>query len=259
MLKLVQDTSARGEEALATMTWTSCAAWRQADARLRLLASARPTWTPRRPSTAGKRLVVGKGTQGEGGTTGAGMVEVKAPGSTTVGKAGITVRSSCLPTWQIAQGHRGLPVLYLRGLSPGTSPGLAKFLGSEAGLSPSTVQRLTESWQDERERWAGRDCLAPTTCTGGQTGCTSTCASRRTGCAAWSSSASARRHQGVVALADGYRESKESWARCCAACASGACPAGARRGRRALASGPPSGTCSPPPKNSGVGCTRLRT
>jgi transposase-like protein len=51
-----------------------------------------------------------------------------------------------------------LPVLYLRGLSTGDfAPALGEFFGSGAGLSASTVARLTESWQDERERWAGRD------------------------------------------------------------------------------------------------------
>ena len=51
-----------------------------------------------------------------------------------------------------------LPLLYLRGLSTGDfAPALAQFLGSEAGLSPSTVQRLTESWQAEHEDWCRRD------------------------------------------------------------------------------------------------------
>ena len=46
----------------------------------------------------GKRLVVGNGYAKEREvTTGAGMVEVKAPRSTTAAKASVTVRSSCLP------------------------------------------------------------------------------------------------------------------------------------------------------------------
>jgi transposase-like protein len=51
-----------------------------------------------------------------------------------------------------------LPLLYLRGLSTGDFvPALAQFLGSEAGLSPSTVQRLTEAWQAEHEDWCRRE------------------------------------------------------------------------------------------------------
>jgi transposase-like protein len=51
-----------------------------------------------------------------------------------------------------------LPVLYLRGLSTGEfSPALGEFFGSGAGLSASTVCRLTESWQAEHDQWSRRD------------------------------------------------------------------------------------------------------
>lgn len=50
-----------------------------------------------------------------------------------------------------------LPVLYLRGLSTGDFvPALSAFSGLEAGLSSSTVSRLTEAWQAEHERWQRR-------------------------------------------------------------------------------------------------------
>lgn len=59
-----------------------------------------------------------------------------------------------------------LPVFYLRGLSTGNfAPALAGFLGSDAGLSASTISRLTEhaDWEqrDLLDRdyvywWAGR-------------------------------------------------------------------------------------------------------
>jgi len=42
-----------------------------------------------------------------------------------------------------------LPVLYLRGLSTGDfAPGLAEFLGSDAGLSATSITRLLETWTD---------------------------------------------------------------------------------------------------------------
>jgi putative transposase len=50
-----------------------------------------------------------------------------------------------------------LPILYLRGLSSGDfAPALAGFFGSDAGLSASTVMRLTEAWRAEHERWSTR-------------------------------------------------------------------------------------------------------
>jgi transposase-like protein len=48
--------------------------------------------------------------------------------------------------------------LYLRGLSTGDfAPALAEFFGSTAGLSASTVNRLTEAWQAEHAEWSNRD------------------------------------------------------------------------------------------------------
>jgi putative transposase len=45
-----------------------------------------------------------------------------------------------------------LPILYLRGLSTGDfAPALRDLLGEDAsGLSASSIQRLTETWQAER-------------------------------------------------------------------------------------------------------------
>jgi transposase-like protein len=52
-----------------------------------------------------------------------------------------------------------LPVLYLHGLSTGDfGPALRDLLGEDAsGLSPSSIQRLTESWQDEHAQFRGRE------------------------------------------------------------------------------------------------------
>jgi putative transposase len=50
----------------------------------------------------------------------------------------------------------------LKGVSTGQfAEALTALLGSEApGLSPATVRRLTEGWQDEHERWQRRDLSA---------------------------------------------------------------------------------------------------
>lgn len=51
-----------------------------------------------------------------------------------------------------------LPLLYLRGLSSGNFvPALEQFLGSAAGLSPATVTRLTKQWSDDRAAFQQRD------------------------------------------------------------------------------------------------------
>jgi len=51
-----------------------------------------------------------------------------------------------------------LPVLYLRGLSTGDfALALAGFLGSDAGLSASTISGLCEAWQAEHAEWETRD------------------------------------------------------------------------------------------------------
>lgn len=51
-----------------------------------------------------------------------------------------------------------LPLLYLHGLSSGDFlPALTEFFGTEAGLSASTITRLTERWQSERESFMSRD------------------------------------------------------------------------------------------------------
>jgi transposase-like protein len=72
--------------------------------------------------------------------------------------------SSILPKW--ARRTRSLdallPILYLRGVSTGDfQDALAALLGKDApNLSPSVVGRLTAAWQDEYERWQGRDLSA---------------------------------------------------------------------------------------------------
>jgi transposase-like protein len=164
----------------------------------------------------GKRLVVGNGYAKERQvTTGTGMVEVKAP-RVDDRRDGQHYRSVILPAYmrKSPKVTEVLPVLYLRGLSTGDfAPALGEFFGSRAGLSASTVARLTEAWQDERERWAGRDLSGTDYVYWWVDGvhfnvrleedrlcCLVIVGVRPDGT------------KELVALADGYRESKESWA-----------------------------------------------
>ena len=165
---------------------------------------------------AGHRLVVANGyAQGREVMTGAGMVEVKAP-RVDDRREGEHYRSVILPAYmrKSPKVTEVLPVMYLRGLSTGDfAPALAEFFGSSAGLSASTVQRLTESWQAEHEDWSTRDLSGVDYVYWWADGvhfnvrleedrlcCLVIVGVRPDG------------SKELVALADGYRESKESWA-----------------------------------------------
>lgn len=109
---------------------------------------------------AGRRLVVGNGSaRPREVMTGAGMVPVTAP-RVDDRRVGERFRSSLLPPYarRSPKVSEVLPILYLRGLSTGDfAPALADFFGADAGLSASTISRLTVAWQAEHERWARRD------------------------------------------------------------------------------------------------------
>jgi putative transposase len=106
----------------------------------------------------GRRLVVRNGYHAEREvTTAAGAVPVKQP---RVNDKRIDVETSercrfssaILPAWarKSPRVAEVLPPLYLHGLSSSDfGPALAQFLGSGAGLSATTITRLTTQWQDE--------------------------------------------------------------------------------------------------------------
>jgi putative transposase len=96
---------------------------------------------------------------------GAGAIEVKAPrvnDKRVDGETGERMRfkSAILPPYvrRSAKVSEVLPLLYLHGLSTGDfAPALEEFFGSKAGLSATTISRLTKQWQEERERFMRRD------------------------------------------------------------------------------------------------------
>ncbi|MDV9202971.1 IS256 family transposase, partial [Streptomyces sp. Wh19] len=98
-------------------------------------------------------------------TTAAGPVEVRAPrvNDRRVDEAtGERQRfsSKILPPWcrKSPKISEVLPLLYLHGLSSGDFvPALEQFLGSAAGLSAATVNRLTKQWQDDHAAFQRRD------------------------------------------------------------------------------------------------------
>ena len=108
----------------------------------------------------GRRLVVGNGyARPRVVTTGAGAVEVTAP-RVDDRREDRRFTSAILPAYmrKSPKVTEVLPVLYLRGLSTGDfAPALGEFFGTEAGLSSSTVNRLTVAWQAEHAEWSKRD------------------------------------------------------------------------------------------------------
>jgi putative transposase len=108
----------------------------------------------------GRRLVVGNGYLPERKiTTAAGRVEVRAP-RVDDRREGERFISALLPPYMRTSPKvtEVLPILYLRGLSTGDfAPALAGFFGSDAGLSASTVNRLTVAWQAEHTQWSRRE------------------------------------------------------------------------------------------------------
>ncbi len=108
-----------------------------------------------------------------------------------------------------------LPLLYLHGLSSGDFvPALEEFFGTQAGLSAATITRLTEQWQIEREHFMNRDLSARdyvyVWVDGIHTGVRLGSDDRL--CCLVVLGARLDGTKELVAIADGYRESTESWA-----------------------------------------------
>jgi len=184
---------------------------------------------------AGRRLVVRNGSHAAREVmTAAGAVEVVAPrvnDRRADPETGERRRfcSAILPPWcrKTPKITEVLPLLYLHGLSSGDFvPALGQFLGSTSGLSASTVTKLTETWQAEARAFAARDlseldfvyCWADGIHVNIRLEEAKLCLLVLVG-------VRADGRKELIALADGYRESSESWADLLRDCA--------RRGMRA--------------------------
>src|SRR5215218_7585530 len=114
----------------------------------------------------GQRLVVRNGhARQRQVTTAAGVVTVRAPRvddrrTDLVTGDRIRFRSMILPPWcrKSPKVAEVLPLLYLHGLSTGDfAPALTAFFGSAAGLSAAVITRLVAAWQADHEAFSRRD------------------------------------------------------------------------------------------------------
>ena len=183
----------------------------------------------------GRRLVVRNGShQSREVLTSAGAIEVTAPrvnDKRTDPATGERQRfsSAILPPWarKTPKITEVLPLLYLHGLSSGDFvPALGQFLGSSAGLSPAVITRLTETWKAEQRAFAARDLSGVDYVYVWADGIhVNIRLEEHKLCLLVLIGVRADGRKELIALADGYRESAESWADLLRDCA--------RRGMRA--------------------------
>src|SRR2546421_1029628 len=184
---------------------------------------------------AGRRLVVRNGShQPREVLTSAGVIEVTVPrvnDKRVDPDTGERKRfsSAILPPWarKTPKVTEVLPLLYLHGLSSGDFvPALGQFLGSAAGLSPSVITRLTETWRAEQRTFAARDLSGVDYVYLWADGIhVNIRLEEHKLCLLVMIGVRADGRKELIALADGYRESTESWADLLRDCA--------RRGMRA--------------------------
>jgi len=183
----------------------------------------------------GRRLVVRNGShQPRDVLTSAGAVGVVAPrvndrriDPDTGERAKFS--SAILPPWcrKTPKINEVLPLLYLHGLSTSDfGPALGQFLGSSAGLSSSVITKLTETWRAEQRAFAARDLSDVDYVYLWADGVhVNIGLEEHKLCLLVLIGVRADGRKELVALADGYRESTESWADLLRDCA--------RRGMRA--------------------------
>jgi transposase-like protein len=170
----------------------------------------------------GHRLVVRNGHhQPRQVLTAAGAIEVTAPrvnDRRTDAATGERMRfsSAILPAWarKTPTVTEVLPLLYLHGLSSGDFvPALGQFLGSSAGLSAPVITKLTEQWKTEQRAFAERDLSGVDYVYLWADGVhVNIRLDEHKLCLLVMIGVRADGRKELIALADGYRESTESWA-----------------------------------------------
>lgn len=170
----------------------------------------------------GRRLVVRNGSHAEREvTTSAGAVPVRAPrvnDRRTDEATGERLRfsSAILPAWarKSPRVAEVLPLLYLHGLSTSDFvAALEQFLGSGAGLSAATINRLTTQWQGEAAAFSERSLTDTDYVYCWVDGINLKVRLKQDKvCLLVMIGVRSDGRKELVALADGFRESTESWA-----------------------------------------------
>jgi transposase-like protein len=170
----------------------------------------------------GHRMVVGNGhAQARTVMCAAGAIEVRAPrvnDKRIDEETGERKRfaSAILPAWCRCSPKitEVLPLLYLHGLSTSDfGPALGQFLGSSTGLSASVITKLTETRKAEQRAFAARDLAEVDYVYLWAEGVHVTIGlEEHKLCLLVLIGVRADGRKELVALADGYRESSESWA-----------------------------------------------
>lgn len=148
--------------------------------------------------------------------TGIGAVRVQVPRVRDRRGAGIQFHSAILPPYlrRSKSLEALLPWLYLKGVSTGDfSEALEALLGPDApGLSPATLSRLKQGWQEELTQWQSRDLSGKRYVYFWVDGVYfATRLEEARHCILVIIGADARGHKELVGLWDGYRESEQSW------------------------------------------------
>jgi putative transposase len=154
-------------------------------------------------------------------TTGAGRVDICAP-RVDDGRVDPETgerrqfKSSIVPPWcrKSPKVTEALPLLYLHGMSSGDFvPALEGFLGSSAGLSASVITRLTTEWQDEHRSFSSRSLKGSDFVYVWVDGVHFNIRLEEDRlCVLVMVGVRLDGTKELVAIRDGYRESKESWA-----------------------------------------------
>jgi putative transposase len=170
----------------------------------------------------GRRVVVRNGrAEPRMITTSAGAIEIQAPRindkrvDADTGER-MRFRSSIVPPWcrKSPKVAEVLPLMYLHGLSTGDFvPALTEFFGSAAGLSSPVITRLAKQWQDEQRAFMSRDlseCDYVYVWADGLHFNVRLQEDRL--CCLVIVGVRVNGSKELIAIADGYRESTESWA-----------------------------------------------
>jgi putative transposase len=153
--------------------------------------------------------------------TGAGQVEVRVPrvdDRVLTGQKEPRFASQLVPPYlrKTKNMEELLPVLYLKGISTGDfHEALEKILGKDVvGLSAQTIVRLKQVWQEEYAQWNKRDLSKAEYTYFWVDGihCNVRLGDDKRICMLVIIGATKEGKKEIVAVAEGYRENKESWA-----------------------------------------------